>query len=84
MLAYVLCVSVAAIACASIASINGTSFPTALAGNVATGTCISGYAQGAAAPTLACDAAGNWAATITNPCIRTSVCVRDALALSLS
>jgi len=60
----------AAITC-TVQSVNGTAFQTTDAGSVATGACIPGYQQGASAPTLTCDLAGNWAVAIDNPCNRT-------------
>ena len=48
-------------------------FGTINAALVQTGACLAGYAKvGGQSPTLACDAGGNWAESVTNPCQRTS------------
>jgi hypothetical protein len=67
--------SLTALACPALANANGTAYSAVAAGSVATGTCLPGFGpggSGSGSPTRACDLLGNWAATDTNPCQRTS------------
>ena len=58
-------------------TVGGTVFAASNAGTTGTGSCAPGYQQGASAPSLQCNSAGNWTGSISNPCTRMPVVCTD-------